>query len=233
MEREGVPPDDIAERKRLVPRLQERLAYAARDLDAAPVVHRKGAQALADSGHAASRASTDTAPDHSPVAPIRIRPAEDIEDLTSAAFASHRKTVMALLPNADVEQVGATAVPGALTKGDVDVLVRVSEADFSAAIEILRSRYTVHQPHNWTSTLASFKDPTASDPEVGVQLVVSGSSDDCLFGPFRDALIRDANLLAEYNGLKKRLDGADYDRYTERKAKFIERVLCAIQRPGR
>jgi GrpB-like predicted nucleotidyltransferase (UPF0157 family) len=129
--------------------------------------------------------------------------------------------------------VGATAVPGALTKGDVDVLVRVSVADFSAAIEILRGRYAVHQPHNWTSTLASFKDPTASDPEVGVQLVVSGSSDDRLFGPFRDALIRDSNLLAQYNALKRQLDGADYDRYTERKAEFIERVLRAIHHPDR
>ena len=31
-EREGAPPEEMAERKRLIMRLQERLAYAVRDL---------------------------------------------------------------------------------------------------------------------------------------------------------------------------------------------------------
>jgi hypothetical protein len=31
--------------------------------------------------------------------------------------------------------------------------------------------------------------------------------------------------LAEYNELKLRLDGLEYDRYTEQKGQFIERVL--------
>ena len=165
------------------------------------------------------------------MASIRVRPAEEIEGLTSAALLAHRNTVLALLPNAEVEHVGATAVPGAVTKGDLDLLARVTEADFSTAIEILSRRYAVHQPHNWTSTLASFKDPTASEPEVGVQLVVSGSPDDRMFGPFRDALIHDPALLAEYNALKQSLDGSDYDYYTEQKAEFIERVLRAINGP--
>lgn len=32
LERDGAPPEDIAERKRLILRLQERLAYAVRDV---------------------------------------------------------------------------------------------------------------------------------------------------------------------------------------------------------
>lgn len=121
--------------------------------------------------------------------------------------------------------MGATAVPGALTKGDVDLLVRVSEPDFAHAVSILRKRYIVHQPHNWTRTLASFKAPDSSEPPVGVQLVVAGSDADGFFGPFRDALISDPSLLAEYNELKLRLDGLDYESYTERKGEFIENVL--------
>lgn len=133
--------------------------------------------------------------------------------------------MLALLPDAEVEHVGATAVPGALTKGDVDVLVRVTERDFAEAVSILRKRYAIHQPHNWTRTLASFKTPDASDPPVGVQLVVAGSDADDFFGPFRDALINDPALLAEYNALKMGLDGLDYESYTERKGAFVENVL--------
>ena len=133
--------------------------------------------------------------------------------------------MITLLPDAEIEHVGATAVPGALTKGDVDLVVRVSERDFADAGSILRTRYVVHQPHNWTRTLASFTAPDASDPPVGVQLVVAGSDADGFFGPFRDALINDPTLLAKYNELKLNLDGLDYESYTERKGEFVESVL--------
>ena len=35
----------------------------------------------------------------------------------------------------------------------------------------------------------------------------------------------DPALLAEYNELKLRLDGLDYESYTERKGEFVETVL--------
>ena len=161
---------------------------------------------------------------------VRIRLSEDVRDLAEAAFDEHRRAVLALLPDAEVEHVGATAVPGALTKGDVDLLVRVSEPAFPGAVEVLRSRYAVHQPHNWTPTLASFKAPGANVPEVGIQLVVEGSDADGFFGPFRDALTSSPALLVEYNRLKLRLDGLEYDRYTERKGQFIESVLGRLSR---
>jgi GrpB-like predicted nucleotidyltransferase (UPF0157 family) len=129
----------------------------------------------------------------------------------------HRRIVLELVPGAKVEHVGATAVPGALTKGDVDIAVRVGKPQFSAAVEALSTRYAIHQPHNWTSTLASFTAP--GELPVGIQLVVAGSDADRFFGPFRHT------LLTEYNELKLRLDGLEYERYTEEKTQFVERVL--------
>jgi len=158
------------------------------------------ARALIDRDSLTSRPRVGTSRDHSPVASVRIRRAEEIQDLARAAFDAYRRDVVALLPAAEVEHVGATAVPGALTKGNVDLLVRVPERDFAEAVLILRKRYVVHQPHNWTRTLASFKAPGASDPPVGIQLVVAGSDADGFFGPFRDALINDPALLADVRG---------------------------------
>jgi GrpB-like predicted nucleotidyltransferase (UPF0157 family) len=163
--------------------------------------------------------------DHPHVAAVRIRPGEEVRDLAEAVFHEQRVAVLALLPGAKVEHVGATAVPGALTKGDVDLLVRVRRPDFAAAVGVLCGRYAIHQPHNWTPTLASFKAPHAAELDVGIQLVVEGSDADGFFGPFRDALISSPALLAKYNQLKQGLDGLDYERYTERKGQFIERVL--------
>jgi GrpB-like predicted nucleotidyltransferase (UPF0157 family) len=168
---------------------------------------------------------TSSQRDHVRVAVVRIRRADDVHDLAEAAVDAHRRVVLELVPGATVEHVGATAVPGALTKGDVDVLVRVGEAEFPAAVDALCRQYAIHQPHNWTPTLASFTDPDSAELPVGIQLVVRGSDADKFFGPFRDALISSPTLLAEYNELKRGLDGLEYERYTQRKGQFIERVL--------
>ena len=84
----------------------------------------------------------------------------------------------------------------------------------------------VLSPH--TARPDPVRDPAACDPPVGIQVVIAGSAEDAFFGPFRDALIREPALLAEYNQLKQSLDGADYDRYTSVKGEFVERVLDAI-----
>ena len=92
--------------------------------------------------------------------------------------------------------------------------------------------YAVHQPENRTPTYANFTDPTADAPPVGVQLVVAASPDDDLFGPFRQAMISEPDLLAAYNELKRQYDGSDYDTYTHAKADFIERVMSGEPATG-
>jgi GrpB-like predicted nucleotidyltransferase (UPF0157 family) len=162
------------------------------------------------------------------VGAVRIRPEAEIRAAVQAAFVEHRRRVLELLPQAEVEHVGSTAIRGALTKGDLDLLVRVKPGDFDAAVAGLRSLYVVEQWENWTATFASFAYPQAADPPVGVQLAVAGSADEALFGPFRDALVADPALLAEYNALKLQHDGEDYERYTDVKAEFIKRVLASL-----
>jgi len=157
---------------------------------------------------------------------VRIRTAEEIRAAVTAALAAHSARIAAALPSVEIEHVGSTAIPGALTKGDLDLLVRVPAERFGAAVATVRDLYAVHQPENWTRTYTSFVDAGARDPPVGVQLVVAGSADDALFAPFRDALIADPALLAQYNALKLGLDGAEYERYTAAKHAFIQRVLA-------
>jgi GrpB-like predicted nucleotidyltransferase (UPF0157 family) len=159
------------------------------------------------------------------MAPIRIIREQDVRSAVEAAFGAHRAELLRLIPSGEIEHVGSTSVPGALTKGDLDVLVRVTSERFSTAVDALRRRYRVHQPENWTPSYASFVDADATSPPVGVQLVVAGSRDDRLFGPFREALIGDPALLAAYNELKRRLDGCDYEQYTDVKGEFVEAVL--------
>ena len=160
------------------------------------------------------------------MAVVRIRPSGKILPSADAAFRAHSRRIAAALPAAEIEHVGSTAIPGALTKGDLDLLVRVPAQQFAAAAATLGDLYAVHQADNWTPTYASFVDADARDPPVGVQLAVAGSADDALFAPFRDALIADPVLLTQYNALKRSLDGAEYEHYTDVKGAFVERVLA-------
>jgi len=164
---------------------------------------------------------------------VRIRPELEIRAAAEAAFQAQRTRVAALVPEADIQHVGSTAVPGALTKGDVDVLVRVEAERFETAVAQLQDAYTIHQPHNWTPTLASFVDRAASDPPVGIQLVVADSREDRFFAPFRDLLTTDPELLEEYNALKRAHDASDYQTYTDDKEVFILRVLARLENEPR
>jgi GrpB-like predicted nucleotidyltransferase (UPF0157 family) len=129
-----------------------------------------------------------------------------------------------LLPNADVHHIGSTAIPKALTKGDVDLNVRVSPERFHLAVSVLRCLYGVNQPENWSDNFASFKEDDSFPLKLGVQLTVRGSSDD-FFLAIRDLFLEDGELVKEYDDLKRSFDGKSTDAYWAAKTVFLTRLL--------
>jgi GrpB-like predicted nucleotidyltransferase (UPF0157 family) len=153
---------------------------------------------------------------------VRFHPERANREAVAAEFAAQRRAIEALLPDAEVEHIGSTAVPGALTKGDLDLLVRVDADRFEQAAAELGERYAIHQPENWSDCFASFKQLPEDEIGVGVQLVLAGSDDDLSFIGWRERLLSDAQLLEDYNALKRSQTGADPDSYIEAKTEFIE-----------
>ncbi len=130
----------------------------------------------------------------------------------------------ALLPlSADIRHIGATAIPGCLTKGDLDIVVRVAAEDFAAADEALARRFARNTGSKRTDGFSSFEDATTW-PHLGLQLTVVGGGDD-YFHLFAEALMRDPDLVAQYNALKRQCDGMPMDTYRATKGDFIETVL--------
>jgi GrpB-like predicted nucleotidyltransferase (UPF0157 family) len=142
------------------------------------------------------------------------------------AFELHRSTISRLVLAAMIEHIGSTAIPGTLTKGDLDLLVMVPAADFAAAEAALAERFerNVGSLHN--EVFASFKDDSA-DPALGIQLTCDSALRD-EFLHFRDALIADPALVAAYNELKRACEGLPMDEYRERKDGFIRQVLNGV-----
>ncbi len=119
---------------------------------------------------------------------------------------------------ADIQHIGSTAIPDSLTKGDLDVNVRVAKENFTVSVDTLKKMYEINQPHNWTPTYASFKDDTGLSMPFGIQLTVIGSPDD-VFISQRDILLNRPDLVEKLNKLKVQFEGKSMDEY--RKAKGV------------
>ncbi|MEI3604817.1 GrpB family protein [Pseudogracilibacillus sp. SE30717A] len=72
-------------------------------------------------------------------------------------FISQKNLIHELIPNADVQHVGSTAIPHSLTKGDLDIQVRVSEIQFNKAVKALSAMYESNEGSIKTNSLEHLK----------------------------------------------------------------------------
>ncbi len=126
--------------------------------------------------------------------------------------------------SAEIRHVGATAVPGCATKGDLDVVVRVDADGFDAAEAHLAALFPRNPGSVRTGDFAAFADE-AQSPPLGIQLTAKGGRFD-VFHLFVDALRANPALVARYNALKARFEGKPMDAYRAAKAGFVEEVLA-------
>jgi GrpB-like predicted nucleotidyltransferase (UPF0157 family) len=152
---------------------------------------------------------------------MELAPEQESRGQVARLFAREQRRLTKLLGEARIEHVGATAVPGSLTKGDLDICAVVSPERFESAVAALRSNYETHQLENWNSAYASFTAPADVDVAIGVQLVAAGSEDERSFVGWRDRLIAEPSLLRRYNELKLDHESNRPEDYREAKAGFI------------
>jgi GrpB-like predicted nucleotidyltransferase (UPF0157 family) len=151
-------------------------------------------------------------------------PSQSYLQRVSDLFKEHRQKILHLVPTAEVEHIGATSVPGLITKGDLDLQVSVSPEEFNQAIVLLQTEYSDHQLENWTESFASFKDDKDSGIPVGVQLVIDGSESD-IFVKSRELLLAQPEKVEELNRLKQCHSDGDMDTYIRHKGEFFMTLL--------
>ena len=140
---------------------------------------------------------------------VKFIKTEDITEKVSSLFASEKQKLSALLPNSNIEHVGGTSIPGTISKGDLDINIRVKLEDFEPTIKTLKTLYEINQAENWSTGFASFKDDSR---ELGVQVTVIGSPED-YFVIQREYLKNHPEVVFELNNLKKKFDGKDMNEY--------------------
>jgi GrpB-like predicted nucleotidyltransferase (UPF0157 family) len=152
-------------------------------------------------------------------APFLIRPEPvGLRDEVARVVAQIR----AILPDADVHEVGSTAIPALPGKQDIDLLVRVTEAEFSSACRALDQHFPRNEHQFSSHDYQGYTVPSVFD--VAIQATVRDGPHDT-FLDFLDALRRDDALIARYAELKRSWHGRPMAEYRLAKARFIESVL--------
>lgn len=160
--------------------------------------------------------------DHGDIAALVVRDAA-FDTAVAARFDAVVARLASIRPGLEVRHVGATAVPGLATKGDLDVTVRVDAADFDAVVAALDAAGLARNPGAHASaTGRSFDlDDGAGAVEVGVHVVVRGSDSDDQWH-FTRLLRLDPRLAARLDHLKRHHDGGDMAVYRAAKSAFFD-----------
>ena len=156
---------------------------------------------------------------------IRLRLTSGISADINRTYRRIARRVRELVPFAGVHHIGSTTLPTALTKGDLDLLVRVrSRDDFVKARTILRRHFRRNKPSTSNAYFTSFLLGRHEGFDVGMQLTVKGSKTDT-FLRFNRLLRDDPRLISEYNRVKRAWSGGRQPAYRRAKAEFIGKVL--------
>ncbi|MEV6492167.1 GrpB family protein [Actinoplanes sp. NPDC051633] len=152
-----------------------------------------------------------------------LRPAADFLDDAHAILRRERARLDELLAQPhELLLVGGSSVPGALTKGDVDLHLRVAAPDFRPVVAALTDVYEVVLPEIWQDTLATFA--VEAPLPTGVAVTPAGSEHDLRFTRTWERLAADPALVEAYNDIKLRHrdDPGEYERH---KSAFFDSLL--------
>lgn len=143
------------------------------------------------------------------------------------AFMDYKSQIEKILPEADIQHVGSTAIPNSITKGDLDIQVRVRADQFSKAVEEFSKVYDLNEGSTKTKEFHAFKDDSTKPP-LGIQLTVKGSEFD-FFWKFRDVLLANDVYRKEYDSLKRKYEGKDMETYRAAKNEFFQKILTTSE----
>lgn len=139
-------------------------------------------------------------------------------------FADLRCQRQSILPFARVEHIGSSSIPGAISKGDLDIFVGVPQSNFDETIRIV-SAINFHEKADTLRTPSLCMMVTDKYLEdVAIQIVANDTEYEC-FLLFRDKMQSNPELVAEYNRLKTSCRGMSHDEYRQIKSAFIQTIL--------
>ena len=157
---------------------------------------------------------------------LTFRNVSVVREIARREFSRIEAVIKGILPYSEIEHVGSTALPRGITKGDLDIQVRVGSPMFETARIALAREFVVDPDNVWGDGATSFKIDGADIP-IGVHLTEIGGTFDFQW-KFRDLLRNRPDLVAEYDDVKRRFEGERMADYRNAKAEFFNRIRHLI-----
>lgn len=148
---------------------------------------------------------------------------EQYQERCAQLFNSYQKDISTLLPFAKIEHIGSSAIPNAISKGDLDIYIEVMPEQFEFAIEQLKTLNFIEKQNTLRTHELCMLESLNND-DVAFQIVVTNSVF-TFFLTFKNKLINSPTLVNEYNELKLQCSHLDPDQYRTIKSDFINHVL--------
>jgi GrpB-like predicted nucleotidyltransferase (UPF0157 family) len=149
---------------------------------------------------------------------------EDYLPLIESTYLKLEKKLHDNLIDVEIEHIGSSAIKDAISKGDLDILVRSSKENFNINLNtIIGLDFNIKTNTLRTDSLCMLE--TQKYPiDVAIQLIESGSEFED-FVKFRNLLNGDPRLVIKYNELKNNSTDLSPDEYRSIKSKFIQLIL--------
>lgn len=154
---------------------------------------------------------------------IELKNTEEMAE-SLASVLSHLVTKCEnIVPRAGIEHIGSSSIPGALSKGDIDILVLVELEYFQEAKAALDSEFSPNPGMPAEDDFVSYSGSHLGT-DFGIQLA-AGSDDKFQFLALKEKLLTSPDLLEKYNRLKIDHSGDSMDKYRKAKSKFIHAIV--------
>ena len=136
--------------------------------------------------------------------------------------------LIAIFPFAKIEHIGSSAIPGALSKADLDICMIVDSAKLENVVQTLKHHAYIEKTGTLRTEELCMLECAVLGNEHAVQVVANGSEFEKFFITFRDVLRARPDLVAEYNRIKVDAAELGVEQYREAKSRFISLVLADI-----
>jgi len=157
---------------------------------------------------------------------MKFYSAEQYQASCEELFLRYGREIKKLFPDARIEHVGASSIPMAVSKGDLDIFVGVEASELENAAQLLTTLGFQEKVDTLRTSELCMLEST-SDDDVAFQVVANGSEFEC-FLVFRDKLRENASLVQQYNELKMSCEGWSQEEYRRKKSAFVEHVLAQV-----
>lgn len=151
---------------------------------------------------------------------VYFYPSDNNIEIIGKLFLEQKIFLESLIPYVvDIQHVGSSSILGALSKGDLDIQIRVSSENFEKIKEILNLNFKSKRQELWNEGFSIF-----GNEEKGISIdymitTIDSSADD--FYKVRDFLRKNPAMLARYNEVKKIYHGKNYSEYRIAKSEFF------------